>query len=192
MAQLGPNAEAPWLRDILRQVGANYSQAKLDEIADSLVARAVDSRGEAPGSPASARAFEAINALGDAGRGSELAGQPYAGALDRLIAVEQRASERAIRSHALAVMLNVTSDRGRAIDYLRHVAESNEATAYDAVEMLIADANGSSWGGIKASPSQQEQTVSALKALAARQQVTTEPARTILVLWVALHGSDQH
>ena len=58
----------------------------------------------------------------------------------------------------------------RSIEYLRRVAESEDATAYDAVEVLIADANGQGWGGMKPRPSEQQQTVSALKALAARRR----------------------
>lgn len=190
MTRVGPNADALWLRDILRQSGAEYPQAKLDEIADSLVARAVDPRGGEPRSEERTQALDAINALAAAGSGRALGGRPYAGALDRLIAVHRRASARAIRSHVLAGMLNVSSERSQAIDYLRRVAESEDATAYDAVEVLVADANGSGWGGEKPTPSQQQQTVSALKALAAGHRVIDQAARTLLEIWVENHRSD--
>jgi len=100
--------------------------------------------------------------------GRSLRGRPYAGALDRLITVHRRASTRAIRSHALDGMLDVSSDRSRAIDYLRRVAESEDITAYDAVEVLIADANASGWGGVKTTPSQQLQTVFCTKGLGSK------------------------
>jgi hypothetical protein len=86
-------------------------------------------------------------------------------------------------------MLNV-SDRSRAVDFLQRVAESEDATAYDAVEVLVADANGSGWGGVKPTPSQQQATISALKALATRHRVTDQAARTLLENWVANHRSD--
>jgi hypothetical protein len=191
MARVGPNTDAIWLRDILRQSGAEYSRAKLDELADSLLARAVDPRADVPRSEARTHALGAVNALAAAGSGGGLSGRPYAGALDRLFAVHQRASARAIRSHALAGMLNVSSDRSRAIDYLRRVAESDDATAYDAVEVLIADANGSGWGGVKPTPSQQQATISALRALAAGHRVTDQAGtRTLLENWVENHRSD--
>lgn len=196
MARVGHNTGALWFRDILRQSGAEYPQTKLDEIADSLVARAIDPRGSEPRSEERTQALEAVNALvvagmsGSSGMGATLRGRPYAGALDRLIDVHRRATARDIRSHVLAGMLDISSDRSRAVDYLRRVAESEDATAYVAVEVLIADANGSGWGGMKPTPSEQRQTVSALKALAARHRVTDQATRTLVENWVENHRSE--
>src|SRR5436853_6836976 len=89
MARVGPHADAIWLRDILRQSGAEYPRAKLDEIADSLVARAVDPRGSVARGDARTHALDAVNALASAGSGGALSGRPYPGALERLIAVHR-------------------------------------------------------------------------------------------------------
>lgn len=189
MARVGSTAEAPWLRNILRQSGANYSRAKLDEIADSLVARAIDPRAAVPEADAHTHAIAAINALTNADRVGTAPGRPYPAALDRLITVHQHASERGIRAHALAGMLAV-SDRSRAIDYLRTVAESTDVTAYDAVEALVADANGSGWAGEKPTPSEQQATIAALNALGARHRVTDQGTRTLLEVWIENHRSN--
>jgi hypothetical protein len=145
MASVGSRADAVWLQDILRQVRAEYPQAKLDEIADSLVARALDPASVQEGSDAYSRASNALIALIQAGRASGVpsGGRPYVGALDRMITLHQRAPSRNIRSKALGGMLAVPS-HSRAVSYLRQVAESSDSTAYDAIEFLITDANGGS------------------------------------------------
>ena len=189
MARVGARANVPWLTNILRQSGATYSPAKLNEIADSLVARAVDPRAAVLRSEEETRALAAIDALKEAGARGREAGRPYPGALDRLIAVHQRASKEAIRATALQDMLAV-SDRSLAIAYLQKVAESTDVTAYEAVAALVADANGSGWGAEKPSRSEQQQTVTAVKALAARQRVTDQRARTMLAVWISQHPSN--
>lgn len=189
MARVGAHTDVPWLTNILRQSGGSYSQAKLNEIADSLVARAVDARAAVQRSDAETRATAAVHALTDAGRSRTEAGRPYSGALDRLIVVHQQASARLIRGLALHGMLAL-SDRSRAINYLQTVAESEDVTAYDAIEGLIADANGSGWAGERPTPSEQQATIAALNALAARDHVTDQAARTLLVVWIANHKSN--
>jgi hypothetical protein len=187
MTRVGPDADALWLRDILRQSGAQYPQAKLDQIADSLVARAVDSRATVPRSDARTRALKAVNAISAAGSDGALTGRPYAPALDRLITVHRTAPGRDVRAHALAGMLNISSDRPRAIEYLRRVAESTDPTAYDAVEVLIADANGQGWGGVKSTASQQQQSIMALRALGSAHRVSNQAAATLLDVWIGNH-----
>jgi len=80
-----------------------------------------------------------------------------------------------------------TLDRPRAIEYLRRVAESTDPTAYDAVEVLIADANGQGWGGVKSTASQQQQSIMALRALGSAHRVTNQAAATLLDVWIGNH-----
>lgn len=188
MARVGAHADVAWLTNILRQSGATYSQVKLKEIADSLVARGIDARAADPRSDAYTRAVAAIDALADAGSANTEAGHPYVGALDRLIAVHQQATKVAIRAYALQDMLNL-ADRPRAIAYLQKVAESADVTADFAVDALIVDSNGSGSAGEKRTPSEQQATIAALNALAARHRVTNLEARRMLAVWIAQHPS---
>lgn len=186
MARVGTNAAVPWLRNILRQSDTTYSRTKLDEIGDSLVARGVDARSAEARSNADHSAIEAVIALTNAGRSSTGPGHPYAGALDRLIAIHRQSPASSVRAHALEGMLAV-SDRSRALQYLQAVAESKDETAYDAVEAMVADANGSGWAGEKPSPSEQQATIAALNALHTRHRVTDRATWTLLDSWVENH-----
>lgn len=189
MARVGSQAGAIWLRNILRRADANYAQTKLDQIADSLTARAIDQRAAELNSGRHKIAVDAINALVSAGSGAPLGGRPYSGALDRLITVHRKGPSRDIRARALGGMLAVASTRSRAIGYLRRVAESSDSTAYDAVEFLITDANGGSWAGARPTASQQQESVSALKALAAAHRVTNLMAGNLLEIWIQRYRS---
>ena len=194
IAHVGIEANAVWLRNILRQADAVYPQAKLDQIADSLVARSIDPRGTEPKTELHMRAVNAVNALAMAGASASLGGRPYAGALDRLITVHRQARPRDIRARALGGLLVISADRPRAVDYLRRVAASSDPTAYDAVEFLITDANGGSSAGVQPTAAQQQGSVTALKGLAAGHHVTNQPAANLLELWIqrykSLHPSD--
>lgn len=133
--------------------------------------------------------LEATGALTMSGSGGPLGGQPYAGAIDRLIAIHRKAVAPDIRQRALAGMLSVSSARARALDYLRDVAESGDSTAYDAVEFLITDAGGGSWGGVRPTTVQQQESVATLKELVARRRVTTRMAAHLLDGWFATFQS---
>lgn len=183
MARAGAQVGAIWLQDILRQAGAQEPQAKLDQIADSLVARAIDPASVEKRSDAYTRAGDALIALVHAGSRASLGGHPYAGAFDRLVKVHRQARSRTIRAKALGGML-VSPSHSRAIDYLRGVAESSDATAYDAIEFLITDANGGSWVGVTPTASERQASASALKALASGGRVTDHRAAQLLDLWI--------
>jgi hypothetical protein len=177
MALVAAHPGVSWLQDILRTADAMYPQAKLDEIADSLVARAIDPAGvDDRRSEAYGRDVDAVNALGRAGRRWSSPDRPYAGMLDRLIAVHLRASSRRIRHRALIYMLSAP-EHERAVAYVRQVAESSDSTAYDAVRALIDDTNGGHGWGLPPTAAERQQSVAALKALAARGRVTNTVAK---------------
>ena len=102
MARLGSRTDAVWLRDVLRQSDAQYPQAKLDEIADSLIARAIDPASAQRSSEANTRAIYAVLGLLTAGASRGINGRPYTGAFDRLVRVAVCPQE--------AVMLGETDD----------------------------------------------------------------------------------
>jgi hypothetical protein len=189
MARVGSQAAPIWLRDVLRQDGAEYPNAKLDEIADSLLARAIDPASVQQRGEAHTRAVNALNLLAQAGGRASSKGRPYVGALDRMMAVHRRAPSRQIRARALGAMLVIPA-RSRAVDYLRDVAESTDSTAYDAVEFLITDANGGSWTAISPTVAEQQQSISALKALASGGRVTDDAAAKLLELWIQRYRSE--
>lgn len=175
------------MRDILRQADAQYPTAKLDEIADSLVVRAVDPASARRGSEARRHAIDALNALVLAGSVAPLPGRPYAGALDRMIMVHQQAASRDVRALALGGML-ATPSRSRAFDYLRRIAESSDSTAYHAVEFLIVDAGGGSWTGLPPTAERPE-SIAVLKALSSGGRVTDPRASRLLDGWVGYYRS---
>jgi hypothetical protein len=181
MTRVGTQAEAPWLRDILRQSRRAHPKVKLDEIADSLVARATTPRGGEVRSEEYRLGVSAINALIQAGNGGPAEGQPYAGAFDRLITVHRTATSSNIRVRALVGLLS-TSSHARAVAYLRSVAESSDSTAYNAIDFLITDANG---GGATRTPtaSERQESIATLKALASRGRVTDGRAAKLLGQW---------
>src|SRR5687767_10364336 len=104
MARVGNQTDAIWLQDILRQSKAEYPRAKLDEIGDSLVARAIDPTSVQQQSAAHTRAAEALMTLWRAGRARDASssGRPYAGAFDRMVTVHRQAPSHYIRAKALS------------------------------------------------------------------------------------------
>ena len=182
MAHVGNQAGAVWLLDILRQSGAQHPQAKLDEIADSLVARAIDPAGAQPTSEARKQAVEAINALMLAGISRSWNGRPYSGAFDRMIKVHRQAVAEGVRERALAGML--VASHSRAVEYLRRVAESTDPTASDAIRFLILDADGGSSVALTPTAAERQASVAALKALASGGRVTDRNAATTLEFWI--------
>lgn len=187
MKSAGSKAEAPWLRDMLRQTVRKHPKAKLDEIGDSLMARATNPAGRNQGSEDYSRGVNAINALMLAGSGAPMDGVPYDGAFDRMVKVHRSAASFLIRARALGGMLG-TPSHARAVSYLRETAESTDSTAIVAIQFLIADANGGGWTRSPTATEQQE-SVAALKALAARKRVTDGGAAKLLGLWIARNGS---
>ena len=185
MARLGSHPGPAWIKDVLRQADGQESASKLDEIADSLVGRATDPRQVGGNPTAHASASEAVGALVIAGLIGPIQGRPYSGAFDRLVRVHQRATAADVRARALAGLLSVTLPRTRAIAYLREVAESKDPTAYSAMEFLITDARGGSWGGISPTPPQQQESATALRGMVATQRVTDPRAIELLSGWVA-------
>jgi hypothetical protein len=186
MARAGNQTDAIWLQDILRQSKAEYPRAKLDEIGDSLVARAIDPASVQQQSAAHTRAAEALMTLWRAGRArnASSSGRPYAGAFDRMVTVHRQAPSHYIRAKALSTMLTSASHL-RAVDYLREVAESSDSTAYEAMVFLIFDADG--WTTTPPTASERQESISALKALAARGRVTDGRAAQLLRVWISEH-----
>jgi hypothetical protein len=191
MAHVRDHPDAAWLRDVLRQTSGRDAPTKLDEIADSLVVRAIDARQALRGAPAHAIASAAVGALVSAGLPTATGGHPYAGAFDRLVRVHQHASAGDVRLRALGGLLSVASPRTRAIAYLRAVAESNDPTAANAMEFLITDARGGSWGGVSPTPGQQRESMAALKGMAAANRVTDARASDLLGGWLAATQSQK-
>ena len=181
MARLGSQTTAVWLQDVLRQSEVRYPQAKLDEIADSLARRAIDPASTQQNNEAYTRALNAVLALLQAGSSRSPNGRAYAGAYDRLVAVHRQAQSQFVRRWALIGML--TSSHSSAVGYLRRVAESNDSTAVDAVELLVTDANGGSMVAVTPTPPERQESVSALKALVSGGRVTEPRATQFLELW---------
>jgi len=182
MAHVGSRTDAVWLQDVLRQADTPGPQAKLDEIADSLTARATDPASAQPSSEANARAIYAVLSLLTAGASRGINGRPYTGAFDRLVKVHRQASSTDVRRRALAGM--VVTSHARAVAYLRGVAESSDTSAVDAVDLLILDANGGSLAAITPTAAERQASVAALKALASGGRVRDRSAATTLEFWI--------
>lgn len=184
MARVGQHGGAAWLQDVLRQTNDPHdSPAKLDEIADSLVGRATDPRQARADSPAHMMASEAVGTLVMASVNGVPGGHAYRGSLERLILVHRRAPASDVRARALGGLLSLASPRARAIAYLRNVAESTDPTAHNAMGFLIEDANGG--GAVLPTAAQQQESVAALKAMAAANRVTDRKALELLGGWLA-------
>jgi hypothetical protein len=186
MVHVGTQPEAPWFRDILRQKSASYPQAKLDELADSLVSRANDPRAIQTDTSRYRAAGAGVGVLVLAGSRAALGGKPYAGAAARLIQIHRAAPDLSIRREALGGLLSGT-DRAQALQYLRDDAESNDETASSAVEFLIIDANGDGIGGIPPTAAQSQASATVLRELASRGRVTKSTAVYLLKSWIAAH-----
>jgi hypothetical protein len=186
MKRAGRQASAIWLRDILRQVDSRHRDSKLDELADSLAGRAIKSL-DPPTAESKTAAISALNTLILAGSNSPLRGTPYMGAYTRVVRVLEEAPSRDIRARALGGLLAVGSHTN-ALSRLKQVAESNDPLAYDAINFLITDASGGSWLGISPSATHQQESVVALRTLAARSRVSDPKAARLLTAWVARNG----
>lgn len=186
MKRAGRQASATWLRDMLRQADSRLPGSKLDELADSLAERAIRPL-DPPNAEGGAAAISALNLLIMSGSNAELKGTPYAGAFTRLVRVLETSSSRDMRARALGGLLAVGSHTN-ALSRLKQVAESNDPLAYDAINFLITDASGGSWLGISPSATHQQESVVALRTLAARSRVSDPKAARLLTAWVARNG----
>lgn len=174
-------ARAP-VGEILRQVKGPESDAKLGELADSMTARAIRAP-SALGNEPSEEALAAVLELGHAGSVAHSDGIPYKGSLERLMRIHQQATPRNIRVAALAMMMR-GPDRPRVLRYLMEAAESSDHTPYGAVQFLITDANGGSWGGQSPTAEQRRESTRVVYELYDRGRVTNRLARDLLDGWV--------
>jgi hypothetical protein len=141
--------------DVLLQRSRPQSQAKRDELADSIVARAI--RAMAPPNPAVA----AVAAAGRAS-GRKDGGTPDSRALQWLIRIHQESRDHETRLHAILEMTNQESP-GRAMGYLREVAiRPDERTASAALNGLIVLAVDTTLG---TSPGERQQAAAHLRAM---------------------------
>lgn len=186
MAHVGYHANVPWFIDMLRQASGPYSQARLGELADSLVARAIDPQAIRTDAIRYRIADDGVSTLVSSGSREEGRGQPYSGALDRLIKIHKQAADVGIRRKVLAGLLGLP-DRTRALAYIETVAESTDPTAAAAVNYLISDANGESWSGVRPTPEQAQASTAALHDLASRHRVSNSQASYLLRGWIAMH-----
>jgi hypothetical protein len=130
--------------DVLRQRQKAFSVSKRQELADSVVARAI-------GLPQPGRAelgpVEGVAALVISGSTDpNLAGSPDANALDRLILIHRQAKFPQARLMALT-SLNQQVDPARALPYLKAVAESTDM-AILALDQLLSLARDSSHASV--------------------------------------------
>lgn len=183
MAAAGKHVTADWMRDVLRRAGARATVAKADEIADSLVGRALSLSDDQSPTDKRSMPIEAVNALVLAGSAAPFSGNPYPGALDRLLRIFRESPSREVRSRSLSALLCLPF-HARAVEQLKTVAESNEPLAYDAVQYLITDANGGSWLGLTPSASNRRASATALRSLALGGKVRDQRASNLLELWI--------
>lgn len=182
MTHAAKGGTPPWLQGLLRhEQGA--SQGKMNEIADSLTNRAL-------GNPSSLTeadiqlGLDATNLLMAAGMARVGGGQPYAGALERLIRVHQKSAYPRLRRRALVgIIVNATRDQ--ALDYLKRIVESSGDDAALVVEYMIGEANGTSWSGLQPTPEETEQAKTFLNALVEGNTAKTLRARDLLERWHA-------
>lgn len=186
MAHVAPRNQLTWFVDIMRQTRRAVPQSKLDELADSLAARAILNRpverGDGMGVPLSPVGLLAW--VGDRGLRK---GIPYSGALERLIRVHQQASDIDVRTSALAAMLAVVG-RDHGLAYLRTVATSNDPTSWYAINILTIDATGGRWFGPTPTTAERGQSEAILRALYGTGQVRNAEAKRFLDEWALRKG----
>jgi len=126
----------------MRQVTKPQPRAKLDELADSLVARELAAAQIDPAARVHGISdiSELVYAGQVAGQGDTIPGIPYDGALERLIRIYREAKPLDVRLSALGGLLDVAG-HAQAIAFLREVAISADPTAWYAVGQLEAAAD---------------------------------------------------
>lgn len=183
MAHLNSRTETSWFVHIMRQSRRPIAASKLNELADSLAARAIVNRPSDMGvGMLTPTGFIAL--AGDRGLPK---GTPYTGALDRLIRIYQKATDYGVRTTALAAMLGVVG-RERALDYLKTVATSNDSTSWYAINVLTIDASGGRLYGPSPSPSESNQSDAILRSLYRSGQVRNPEAKRFLTEWSLQKG----
>lgn len=186
MAHVAPRSQVPWFADIMRQTRRAVPQSKLDELADSLAARAIANQPLEPGNAMGAP-LSPVGLLAWVGDRGIRKGIPYSGALDRLIRVHQQASDIGVRSSALAAMPAVVG-RDRALEYLRSVATSNDPTSWYAINILTIDATGGRWFGPAPTTAESRQSDAILRSLYSSGQVRNAEAKRFLGDWALRKG----
>jgi hypothetical protein len=181
LALAGPNVTtAAWLRPTMRQVDGAQSRARLDEIADSLVARVLAQR--SPQDTARARyANDARAALALVGMRAGPEGQPYDGTLSRLVRIHQESAVPAVRASALTLFPYLAGTAG-ALEYLRAVAASSDETAYAALTALMWQAEGIA-GGVAIPAEARAAAASVLDTLATHTTVVSPRVAEELRSW---------
>jgi hypothetical protein len=161
---------------------ANVTSATKGEVADSMAARVIRNRIDAgSGSESYALAVRALNVVAASGVAHGQAGQPFVGAIDRLIRIHRESSARQIRRRALAALL-AQDDAANAMAYVEQVAKSSSDGAVDAVGVLIDDVSGINPSG---TPSDEERKRSdaVLRRLHKTDLVENAEASRDLKLW---------
>jgi hypothetical protein len=148
--------------DVLRQRSRSHPQAKRDELADSLIARAI--RAPAPPNPA-------VAVLAEAGRASLQvdAGTADPRALDWLIRIHRESRDHETRRY---VILQLTDQAVpmRAVPYLREVAtRSEDRTSSTALRRLVVLARDTAVG---TSAGERQQVMAQLREMWERRLVT--------------------
>lgn len=175
MAHVNPRTESSWFVNILRQTPRAVAQSKLDELADSLAARAIAKQGFEAGYPSP---IVFIVLAGDRGLHKGVA---YKGALDRLIRIHKQATDHSVRTQALAAMPGVVG-RERGLAYVTSVATSNDSTSWYAIGVLTTDANGGSSYGPNPSPAESTESDAILRGLV-KSGVPNPTAQRFLTEW---------
>lgn len=157
------------LISIMRQPGATTSPTKLDELADSLTARVLSSRGRESDSVRYFGASVALLTLAEVGNTGDTRGDPYSGTLARLIRIHRESTVESLRDRALDFMITTTG-RQTALTYLTKVAVSDDPTAPRAVRALVVDARG---GDIfrTTTPAERQESLAILQELNANHSV---------------------
>jgi len=120
--------------DVLRQRQKAFSLSKRQELADSVVARAIGPPLPGGGELEPVEAVEALVMSGSTN--PDLTGSPDPDVLDRLIRIHQQAKLRQARVMALT-SLNQQLNPARALPYLKAVAESKDM-ALLALDQLVS------------------------------------------------------
>jgi hypothetical protein len=182
MRRIGPRGDVSVLLYPLRGVGTTWSRSKADEVADSLTNRVIGKRAAPNIDPTAYKsAIQALNVLVFAGSVGTARGTPYSGTFDRLVRVYEKSSVPYFRDRALAAMPR-TTDRVRALNFLRAVAVSSDPMAYSAVGALINDTRSNSASGVTAADRDQSRAI--LIDLAKNHRVVDRKTAQDLQLWI--------
>ena len=183
MQHAGIHSNDQAIQDVLRQRSTTVLSKRIDEIADSLVARAIRPD-ELPSGDGTELTVGAVNAIISSGL-TNGGGKPFAGALDRLIRIDKSATNKFIRARALSGLLSV-GERTKALTYLSEVAISADPSAVAAVRSLVIDCDGrSGWiGGPTPTIEERGQSRRILLDLATNQRARNSDAAEALRRWL--------